>query len=97
MVATLFLRQHIHSDTILDASLMAAMLFFTIVQALFSGIGVMTLTVRFGLATNNMTLYQPYKCCMVLLSSMIWVFPTDRFHCRMLAARQLANHHHHGN
>ena len=93
VVATLFLRQHIHSDTILDASLMAAMLFFTIVQALFSGIGVMTLTVRCGLA-NNMMPYQPCICCKMLQGVCVSDHEVD---CRMLAARHLAHHQHHGN
>ena len=45
VVATLFLRTHIHSHTIQDANLVAGMLFFTLIQSLFSGIAEMTFAV----------------------------------------------------
>ena len=45
MVATLFLRTHIHSTTFTDASLVAGMLFYSLIQALFSGLAELTFTV----------------------------------------------------
>ena len=46
MVATLFLRTHIHSQTLTDGSLAAGMLFYSLIQALFSGLAELTFTVN---------------------------------------------------
>ena len=55
VVATLFLRTHIHSHTIQDANLVAGLLFFTLIQSLFSGIAEMTFAVRCHSPANAVT------------------------------------------
>ena len=45
VVATMFLRTHIHSHTIQDANLVSGMLFFSLIQSIFAGIAEMTFTV----------------------------------------------------
>ena len=46
IVATMFLRTHIHPNNARDASLLSGMLFFSLLQTFFSGIAEMTFTVR---------------------------------------------------
>ncbi|KAK9788281.1 hypothetical protein WJX73_004447 [Symbiochloris irregularis] len=46
IVATLFLRTHIHPNNLQDAQLLSGMLFFSLLQTFFSGIAEMTFTIE---------------------------------------------------
>ena len=74
IAATLFLRTHVHPDSIANGQLYSGFLFFTLLQMFFSGIAEMT----FAVSLSRPCLFPHFIC---MQESVFNVSVTDKYTC----------------